>query len=101
MKDKLERIWFFQKTFLLADISTEVVLGMLFLTLSNADVQFVEKELTWRTYNTAEALPTTKRVELTDKKEFAKAALDKNFETFVIHVASFNLTPGIHPDKAV
>ena len=30
--------WFFQKTFLLADISIKVVLDMLFLTFSNADV---------------------------------------------------------------
>ena len=36
--DKFERTQFFQKTFLLADISTEVVLSILFLTLSNADV---------------------------------------------------------------
>ena len=70
---------------------------MPFLTLSNADVQFVEKELTWRSYTTAEALPTTKRVELIDKKEFAKAALDENSETFVVHVASLDL--GIYPDK--
>ena len=100
MEDKLGRTRFFQETFLLADISAEVVLGMPFLTLSNADVQFVEKELTWRSYTTAEALPTTKRVELINKKEFAKAALDKKSETFVIHMAALNLTPGIHPDKA-
>ena len=73
---------------------------MPFLTLSNADVQFVEKELTWRTYTTTEALLTTKRVELIDKKEFAKAALDENSETFVVHVASLNMTPGIYPDRA-
>ena len=100
VEDKLGRLRFFQETFLLADISTGVVLGMPFLTLSNADVQFIEKELTWRTYSTAEALPTTKRVELINKKEFAKAALDENSETFVVHVASLNLTPGIHPDRA-
>ena len=99
VEDKIERVRFFQETFLLADISAEVVLGMPFLTLSNADVQFVEKELTWRSYTTAEALPTTKRVELIDKKEFAKAALDENSETFVVHVASLNLVPGIHPDR--
>ena len=99
MEDKLGRARFFQETFLLADMSTEVVLGMLFLTFSNADVQFVKKELTWRSYTTAEALPTTKRVELIDKKEFAKAALDENSETFVVHVASLNLVPGIHPDR--
>ena len=36
--DKLGCSRFFQETFLLADISMEVVLGMPFLTLSNADV---------------------------------------------------------------
>ena len=45
VEDKFGRIRLFQETFLLADISTEVVLGMLFLNLSNADVQFVEKKL--------------------------------------------------------
>ena len=100
VEDKLGRARFFQKTFLLADISAEIVLGMPFLTLSNADVQFVEKELTWRSYTTAEALPTTKWVELINKKKFAKVALDEKSETFVIYVASLNLTPGIHPDRA-
>ena len=99
IEDKLGRARFFQETFLLADISAEVVLSIPFLTFSNADVQFVEKELTWRSYTTAEALPTTKRVELINKKEFAKAALDEKSETFVVHVASLNLTPGIHPDR--
>ena len=68
----------------------ETVLDMSFLTLSNANVQFVEMELTWRSYITAEALPTSKQVEFINKKEFAKVALDKNFKTFVIHVASLN-----------
>ena len=44
--DKLGCSWFFQETFLLANISMEMVLGMPFLTFSNADVQFAEKELT-------------------------------------------------------
>ena len=35
--NKLGRSWFFQKTFLLANISMVVILSMLFLTLSNAD----------------------------------------------------------------
>ena len=38
VEDKLGRVRFFQETFLLANISAEVVLGMPFLTLSNADV---------------------------------------------------------------
>ena len=36
--DKLGRSQFFQETFLLTDISMKVVLGMLFLTFSNADI---------------------------------------------------------------
>ena len=38
VEDKLERTQFFKETFLLADISVEIVLGIHFLTLSNADV---------------------------------------------------------------
>ena len=38
IEDKLGKARFFQDTFLLANISAEVVLGMLFLTFSNADV---------------------------------------------------------------
>ena len=45
-------------------------------------------------------MATTKRVELINKKEFAKAALDKNSETFLIYVASLNVTPGIYLNKA-
>ena len=99
LDDKLRRAWFFQETFLLANISAKVVLGMFFHTFSNINIQFIEKELTWRSYTTVKAVPTTKRVELICKKKFAKAALDENSETFVIYVASLNLVPvlGIHP----
>ena len=45
VKNKLGRVRFFQKTFLLANIGLEVVLGMPFLTLSKADVRFAEQEL--------------------------------------------------------
>ena len=36
--DKLSRACFFQKTFLFADVSMKLDFGMLFLTLSNANV---------------------------------------------------------------
>ena len=39
-------------------------------------------------YTAAEALPTTKWVELIDKKKFAKAALDEESETFMVYVAA-------------
>ena len=104
--DKVNRVRFFEETFLMANISPEVVLGMPFLILSGADVDFLGRELRWRTYTTKETLTTTRRVELMGKKEFAAAALDSESETFVIHVAllssdvlpSFSLLElNIHP----
>ena len=38
--DKANRVRFFEETFLVANVSPEVVLGMPFLTLSGADVDF-------------------------------------------------------------
>ena len=50
-------------------------------------------------YTAKEALPTTRRVELVSKKEFAAAALDPESEIFVVHVASlsFNALPSSSP----
>ena len=77
-----------------------MVLGMPFLTLSGADVDFPKKELRWRSYTIKEAFPTTKRVELVGKKEFAAASLDPGHKTFGVHVAFFE-SPGqeddVHP----
>ena len=58
------------------------------MTFSNADVKFAAQKLTWRTYIIAEALPTTKQIELINKKEFAKAELDEQSETIVVYVAA-------------
>ncbi len=92
LQNSLGRIWFFEETFLLTNTSMEVILVMPFLSFSNADVKFAELgKLTGRSYTTAEALPTTSWVKLIDKKEFAKAALDGNSETFVVHVAALEL----------
>lgn len=49
IQENLGRVRFFQETFLLADTSMEVVLGMPFLTLSSADIRVAERELAWRT----------------------------------------------------
>ncbi len=40
LQDNLEKVRFFEETFLLADTSVEVVLRMPFLSLGNADFQF-------------------------------------------------------------
>ena len=43
--EKANRVWFFKETFLLANVSPEIVLEMLFLTLSVANVDFSDWEL--------------------------------------------------------
>ena len=77
----------------------EVVLGMLFLTFSNADIQCAEKKLIWRSYTTKEALFTTRKVEIINRKEFDKAALDNNIGVFKVHVSFLSLRSKmiIHP----
>lgn len=78
----------------------EIILGMLFLSFSNIDIQFEAKKFTWRLYIAAEALPTTNGVELIDKREFTKAALDKNTKTFVMHMSVLDIESSIHPSQA-
>ena len=45
MEDKSGRPRFFQETFLVADTKFQVVLGMLFLKISNTNVPFGKKTL--------------------------------------------------------
>ena len=78
---------------MVANISLEVVFQMLFYTLSDADIDVLGRKLQWKTYITKETFPTTRRVKLVEKKEFATAALDLKHETFVIYVASLSFTP--------
>ncbi len=42
-KDGKER--FFEESFLLADVKPDIVLGMPFLTMSNADIDFPARDL--------------------------------------------------------
>lgn len=66
----------------------EMILEIFFLIFSNANLQFAEKKLTWKTYTATKAVATTKQEKLIDKREFARAALDKKSNTFVIYVAA-------------
>ena len=90
----------------MANISPEVVLWMLFLILSSVNIDILDRKLWWRTYIIQEAFLITRRVELVRKKWFAAVALDLEYETFVVYVASlssfmsFSSTPldtDIHP----
>ena len=101
LQDSLGKVRFFEETFLLADTSIKVVLGMPFLAFSNADIQFGAERLIWRSYTAAEALSTAKREELIDTHELAKAALDENSETFVVYFAALEAPElAVHPSQA-
>ena len=101
IQGKTGKIRFFEGTFVFADTSMEIVLGMHFLTLSNSDIQFDTECYTWKSYITAKALPTSRRVKLINNHNFAKAALGENSKTFVVYVAALEvLDPAIHPSQA-
>ena len=61
---------------------------MSFLTLSKADIRFMERELVWRTYTAAEALPMIRRIEIINKKEFAVAVLNADDKTFMVYIVA-------------
>ena len=87
LTDKVNRVRFFEETFLVANVNPEVVFGIFFLTLSGADVNFLGRKLRWRTYTTKKAFPTTRCIKLVGKKKFATTALDPKSEIFVVHIA--------------
>ena len=93
VENKVNQVKFFEETFLVVNVSLEVVFGMLFFILSGADVDFLDRELRWRTYTAKKVLLTTRHVKLVGKKEFAAAALDPEHETYIVHVASLSFTP--------
>ena len=99
VEDKANQVKFFEEIFLVANVSPEVVLGMFFLTLSDADVDFLGHELRWSIYSTEEALQTTRHIKLVGKKEFAAAVLDSEYEIYVVHVGSVrsNVSPSFSP----
>ena len=93
VKNKVNRVKFFEKTFLMTNVNPKLVFRMLFLTLSVADVDFSGRELRWRTYTTEKVLSTTRRIELVGKKEFAAVVLDPKYETYIVHIACLSSTP--------
>ena len=100
MTDKADKVRFFEETFLVVNISLDMVFGIHFLTLSDADIDFLKRKLWWRFYIIKEAFLTTKQVELVGKKEFASAVHDLGHESFVVHIAfleSLSQESDIHP----
>ena len=76
IQDKFGKARFLQETYLVVDTSMEIIFKMLFLTFSKVKVYFSKRELTWKAYTIAEALPTTERVKIIGPKEFSKMIWD-------------------------
>ncbi len=70
----------------------EMVLGMPFLSLNNINVKFAElRKFIRRSYTAIEAVPTTSRVKPIGKREFAKVVMNKNSETFIMHMSALDI----------
>lgn len=54
----------------------DVILKILFLTMSNVDTDFQSRDLQWKSYITKDILPTIKQVKLIGKKVSIAAILD-------------------------
>ncbi len=101
VSDKDGRGRFFKKSFLLADIKPNIVLGILFLTISNADIDFQAQDLQWRFYTIGDVILITKQVELIGKKEFVAVTLDQEYEVFVVHIVALSVDLGyeVYPSR--
>ena len=90
-----KRSCFFEDTFLLADIRIDIVLKILFFTLSNIEIDFVNCYIHSKTFTIAKILLTIKQVKLIRIKVFSAITLDQEHKVFVIHLTS------ISPDSDV
>lgn len=90
-KEKLSRL--FEKNLLLTMFSINVVLEILFVTLSNLKMNFVELKIFCRIYTSIKAILITKQIKLIKKKEFIVEVLnleEKIFIVYIVNLARFN-----------
>lgn len=64
---------------------------ILFPALNNTNFQFNIEKFTRIIYTIAEVLSTNNWMEFIDRRKFIKAALNKIFETFIIHIATLEI----------
>lgn len=88
VKNELGKTRFFQEIILVVYTSMEVIWSILFLALSNVNMLFAKRKLTWKLYISAKALLTIKQVKIIDNNKFAKIMFDENSKTFVIYIVA-------------
>ena len=97
MDNKKRRSGFFEKIFLLDDISIDIALGISFFTLNNVKINFIGYYIYLKIYTIAKILLTIKQVELIRKKKFATVAFDLKDEIFILYIAFINQDSDVHP----
>lgn len=88
--DQAKKVRLFEKIFLVANISLDVVFEILFLNLSDANIDFAKKKFWQRFYSNKKALFTIKQVGLVEKKGFAAITLYPRYKTFVGYIVFLN-----------
>ena len=99
MEDKEEKYRFFEKTFLLVNISIDIAFKILFLILSNIKIDFNDCYLLKKTYTAVGALPTMRRGKLIGKKKFVTIIFDSEDEAFVVHITPISQESHVHHSK--
>lgn len=74
----------------------EMILDIIFLMLSNADILFTKQKLIGRSYILVKILPIIKQVQIIGQKKFPIAVLDLGKKTFIIYIAYLSLKILIH-----
>lgn len=89
--DKDGREMFLEKSFLLANVKSNIVLGKFFLTMNNSNIDFQARDLQLKSYTIGDMLSITRRVKLMVKKKFTVIALEPEHKAFVKHIATFSI----------
>lgn len=81
LENKDKKSYIIDKTFLLACLSLDIILKMLFLTLNNIKVNFINFKISWGTWIFILAIAKTKKAKSIGKKDIIVIAfgLLRNF----------------------
>lgn len=91
MKDKKKKCQFFEEIFLLAKLSINVFLNILFHILINIKLNFLKFKIFKRIYTPKEFSLIIKQVILIIEKNFKVVVLNLVKKTYVIYMSSFTI----------
>lgn len=83
VSDKDSQEMCFEESFSFANIKPDMVLGILFLTINNTNIESQAWDLDWKSNITKDIFPITKKVKL-KKKKLVVSALDLEYKAFIV-----------------